>query len=164
MGNVLYEVSYKFEIGAFIPLFMVIMIPVIGLRNRNFADSLGAKIFLGVAWCFTLAVTVVVGIHQIRMYTTVTGAYRDGEYQTVEGYVENFHPMPPEGHDTEDFDIQGVSFSYSDYTVMTGYHNAKSKGGVITGDGQYLKIGYVQYNGENVIVYIEELPAPEGSS
>ncbi len=40
--------------------------------------------------------------------------------------------------------------------TVIGYHNAKSHGGVIKGDGQYLKIGYVYYGNENIIVYIEE--------
>ena len=55
-------------------------------------------------------------------------------------------------------------FSYSDYEIQQGYHNAKSHGGVISGDGQYLKIGYVQpypfSRNDNVIVYIEELSPP----
>ncbi len=42
--------------------------------------------------------------------------------------------------------------------TVIGYHNAKSHGGVIKGDGQYLKIGYVYYGNENIIVYIEEYP------
>ena len=41
---------------------------------------------------------------------------------------------------------------------MIGYHNTKSHGGVIRDNGQYLKIGYIQYNNENIIVYIEEFP------
>ena len=67
--------------------------------------------------------------------------------------------MPYGGHKQESFDINGVSFSYSDFSVQPGYHNAKSHGGVITGNGQHLKIGYVYYNSAegNVIVYIEKL-------
>lgn len=83
-------------------------------------------------------------------------AYKQGEYQIVEGYVENFVPMPYTGHSHESFEVNGVSFSYSDYSVQSGHHNAKSHGGVITGDGQHLKIGYIHYNETygNIIVYI----------
>jgi hypothetical protein len=101
---------------------------------------------------------------EISMYSKVVGAYERGDYQIVEGYVENFDPMPSNGHSKESFEINGVYFSYSDYEVRQGYHNAKSHGGVISGDGQYLKIGYVQpypfSRNDNVIVYIEELPLP----
>ena len=166
VGEVLYEVNYQFEPGIFIPLLMLLVIPFVPkLEKHRYGRTtpVGTKIFLSVIWCIVFAVTLLVGKHQFDMYKTVTEAYKSGKYQIVEGYVENFDPMPPEGHNTESFDIDGVHFFYSDYTVMTGYHNAKSKGGVITGDGQYLKIGYVHYGSSygNVIVYIEALPEPQ---
>ena len=37
------------------------------------------------------------------------------------------------------------------------FTDTKHHGGVIEGDGQHLKIGYVTYRGKNVIVYIEQL-------
>ena len=76
--------------------------------------------------------------------------------------IENFDPMPYGGHTNESFEINDVYFEYSDYNVTSGYRNTKSHGGVITGDGQYLKIGYVYYNSTygNIIVYIEELSPP----
>ena len=96
---------------------------------------------------------------QIGMYQATVVKYQNGEYEIAEGYVENFHPMPWGGHDQESFQLDGVEFSYSDYTVQFGYHNARSHGGVITGDGQHLRIGYTNYGWlGNVIVYIEELP------
>ena len=74
--------------------------------------------------------------------------------------VENFDPMPYEGHANETFEINGVKFSYSDYIVHPGYNNTKSHGGVIKENGQHLKIGYVYLNETygNIIVYIEQLP------
>lgn len=79
----------------------------------------------------------------------------------VEGYVENYHPMPYEGHDTEHFEIEGFYFEYSDYTIMNGYNISASHGGVVTHNGQYLKIKYVteEYDGEdnNIILYISEI-------
>ena len=65
------------------------------------------------------------------------------EIYVVEGYVENYHPMPYEGHDTEHFEIDGVYFEYSDYTIMNGYNISASHGGVVTNNGQYLKIKYI---------------------
>ena len=96
------------------------------------------------------------------MYFKTVGAYQRGQYEVVEGYVENFDPMPYGGHTRESFEINDVYFEYSDYNVTSGYRNTKSHGGVITGDGQYLKIGYVYYNSTygNIIVYIEELSPP----
>ena len=165
MGKVLYEVRYEFDFHAFIPIIMLIGIPLILIMWKKGGETVskGMKVFFGVIWSIVLVVAVLSGKDHIDMYNAIIGGYKSGNYQIVEGYVENFHPMPSEGHDSESFDINGVHFSYSDYSIMFGYHNAKSKGGVITGDGQYLKIGYIHYDTKydtygNVIVYIEELP------
>ena len=85
-------------------------------------------------------------------------ALENGQYETVEGYVEKFHAMPPEGHDSEHFVIDGVYFQYTAFEERNGYHRPACQGGVITNDGQYLKIGYVtNKKGENVILSIEAL-------
>ncbi len=79
----------------------------------------------------------------------------------VEGSVEKFHAMPYEGHDTESFEINGVYFEYSDYMMQNGYHKSASHGGVITQNGQYLKVKYIaeeiEGEKENVILYIAEI-------
>lgn len=158
MGTVLYEVGFQFETAHVIPLVVLVAFVVI-LKNKWQEIPIVLKVLFSAAACFLFLVCILVYKFHWDMYTTVTDAYENGDYQTVEGYVENFHPMPPEGHDTESFDIDGVHFSYSDARVITGYHNAKVNGGVITGDGQHLKIGYIYYNESygNIIVYIEEI-------
>lgn len=97
---------------------------------------------------------------KIGEYHATIGAFEKGEYEIVEGYVEDFHPMAYTGHgDYETFRINDVTFSYSDYDIHFGYNTSGSHGGVITGNGQHLKIGYTTYGSHgNIIVYIEELP------
>lgn len=94
-------------------------------------------------------------------YKSYQETLKTDEIYVVEGYVENYHPMPYEGHDTEHFEIDGVYFEYSDYTIMNGYNISASHGGVVTHNGQYLKIKYVteEYDGEdnNIILYISEI-------
>ena len=163
MGTVLYELSFRLESAMLIPLIMLIMIPLVPWLNRRRygqRTGLGTRIFLGIIWCFVLAIAILVGSHQWKLHRTVQDAYSSGNYQTVEGYVENFDPMPAEGHKQESFDVSGVHFSYSDYVIQPGYRNARAKGGVISGNGQHLRIGYLWYNEAcgNIIVYIEELP------
>ena len=164
MNHVLYEVSSKYELLFFIPYIVMFLIAIFLLirykldDNENLQNNIIFKRFIGGFVC--LAVFSIFGLlGQIHMYNKIVKAYEQGNYQTVEGYVENFDPMPHEGHKHESFDINGVSFSYSDFAIQPGYHNAKSHGGVITGNGQHLKIGYVYYNSAegNIIVYIEKL-------
>ena len=89
-------------------------------------------------------------------------AYKQGNYKSVEGYVENFVPASSGGEDQEDmeeesFDIKGVHFSYGDKFIKKfGYHRPSTQGGYIKKDGQYLKIGYISTEKGYVIVKIQE--------
>jgi hypothetical protein len=47
----------------------------------------------------------------------------------VEGVIEQFHPMPKSGHDTERFIVDGVEFAYSDYFSTPAFNNTRSHGG-----------------------------------
>lgn len=64
-------------------------------------------------------------------------------FSTVEGYVEEFNPMPKEGHQNETFVVKGVKFEYSDYEPSCGFNNSKSHGGPID-QGKYVKINYFE--------------------
>ena len=162
MGTVLYECAWEYNRHAFIPLFMVIGGIIMLFRGRPKGFEL---VFVAIFITVSAAISALMVAEQVDQYNKIVVAYQQGDYLIVEGYVENFHPMPKEGHDTEEFDLNGVHFEYSDFTVQQGYHNALSRGGVITGDGQHLRIGYIVMESatgnqmlENVIVYIEELP------
>lgn len=72
--------------------------------------------------------------------------------EVVEGTVENFHPMPYEGHTQESFTIKGVEFSYSDFTLNPGFNQTKSHGGPIDA-GMNLRIWHIG----NEILKIEEI-------
>ncbi|MBQ8416155.1 MAG: hypothetical protein IJX13_04570 [Clostridia bacterium] len=91
-------------------------------------------------------------------------ALENDSVYSVEGYVQNFHPMPNEGHDVEHFEISGIYFEYTDYEIMNGYNTTASHGGVITQNGQYLKIKYIKNeydNDRNIILYIAEVEPAE---
>ena len=162
MGKILYECHFEFHFMMLLPFIMLICsvyFPIIlkkecTQKNYNLDYKIIKKIFA----CITIIMIIVV-IYEIcfftSMYKETIVAYQNGDYQIAEGYVEKFDPMPYSGHSRECFEINNVKFEYSDYTLTIGYHNAKSHGGVIKGDGQHLKIGYVRYGSghRNVIVY-----------
>lgn len=94
-------------------------------------------------------------------HNTITERIASDDVYVVEGYVEDFHPMSAGGHDMEHFEINGVYFEYSNFTISNTYNQTLSHGGVITHNGQYLLIKYLTYedtNGDmkNHIVYIAE--------
>ena len=81
-------------------------------------------------------------------------ALKAGKVQVAEGVVENFHPMPASGHDTERFTVAGQRFAYSDYEETGGFNNTSSHGGAIKA-GLPVRITYVQSSYGNVIVKLE---------
>jgi hypothetical protein len=69
-------------------------------------------------------------------------ALRNRSYQVVEGRVTNFSPLPVSGHGVESFDVDGVSFSYSDYIITSGFNHTAANGGPIR-PGLYVRVTYV---------------------
>lgn len=107
-------------------------------------------------WSSFVAVFCVITIFAVANgYYNIVVPYQKGDYKVIEGKVENYNPMPYEGHKLESFEVNGIQFEYSDFTVSFGYHHAASHGGVISKNGMNVKIGYVEYNHKNEIVQIE---------
>ena len=172
MEKILYE--YCFNITEFFENFIPLIIGVVFLCNsivmiKSKSTEKGWGRFVS---CLLKIIGFVVGPLGIGLFLLLTiGMFTDhAEYkemlanddvQVVEGYVEDFYPMPYEGHDTEHFEINGIYFEYSDYIAMSGYHTSASHGGVITENGQHLKIKYIteEFGEEtqNIILYIAEM-------
>lgn len=164
MERVLYELHINYMDGLFllIPLVLSVGFFCVGRQMKNntvnqpWKHRLGGLVFqitslvLLVGFLFTMG-------SSILLYAACRRLWERGEVSEVTGYVENYHPMPVTGHDMEAFEIDGVSFSYSNFVLQTGYHCAASWGGVITHDGQHLKIQYIEAEGEKIIVSIAEL-------
>ena len=161
-SHVLYEAGFSFDYFWLILLILPIGIAFVTFRQFRKAKQTGKtsdKLGLGMGVFALLVVLVVIGIvvpDQIKLYDATVGAYKRGEYEIVEGYVDHFDTDPKRW---EDFTVGTVHFSYGDQEMRFGYHNIGQKGGVIAGDGQHLKIGYTNYGRlGNLIVFIEELP------
>ena len=163
-SRVLYETSFSFQPVWLIILALLVILPFAAIkcvktvRQEKSFFNITRLVLSIIGTVVILIVTAIVLPDQIKLYNHTVGAFKRGDYYTVEGFVENFHPMPKEGHDSESFSINGIQSKYG-YTISFGYHTIKSDGGVITGNGQHLRIGYTCYNWlGNVIVYIEEIP------
>ena len=164
MDNILYEVPTTFEIDYLDFGFNIILLAFVATIfvkcwDKKYKDTPYEviKVLSAFAFCFLLVFNGLSIASSIDRYKNIGKQYGMGNYEIVEGVVENFVPMPYEGNGYESFEINGVEFSYSDYVINGGYNNARSHFGVIEGNGQQLKIGYIYYNEENIIVYIEQL-------
>lgn len=88
-------------------------------------------------------------------------AYRDfraGRVEVVEGRVDDFHAMPPEGGEYESFRVQDVKFHYSDFESNPGFNRTASHGGPIR-QGLPVRVTYIRNSDTdpegNVIVKLE---------
>jgi hypothetical protein len=75
-------------------------------------------------------------------YTRLQNAYRKGAFSIVQGEVENFHPMPPQGHSAECFSVKEERFCYGDAIISAGFNNDSAHGGPIRA-GLPVRIAYV---------------------
>ena len=162
MNKVLYEVTFEWHSLYYSAGIVFVVALIFFLYHRKKRFELDTK--MQVAWFFSgliaagaLIAQIIMSISAIAEYQQVVVAYEEGRYQTIVGEIEKFTTTTPEGKGYETFEIDGVYFSYSDHIIHQGYRNSKTFGGVIKGDGQQLKIGYIKKNGENIIVYIEEI-------
>jgi hypothetical protein len=89
------------------------------------------------------------GLCALWSIQTFTGTYSDyielrnallhGKTVVIEGKVENFIPMPHEGHSMESFTVAGHKFEYSDYRITPGFNKTSSHGGPLR-SGIYVRI------------------------
>jgi hypothetical protein len=138
----------------FLPVFVFILVIVFTLyidgkqRNRKFAIAP----FIVFMFLSAVFVTGYFTLYSNTDLIKLKAAYINKSYETVEGVVKSFDPMPYGGHKDEAFDVNGVKFSYSDYGSTVGYRQAfrrtRSHGGPIYA-GAYVKIYYIHDEGFN---------------
>lgn len=165
MEQALYELHINYIDGLFllIPLALSVGFFLVGRQMKNTYQPWKRRLVFQIIALVMLVMFLFVTGSSILLYTACRRLWKSGEVSEVTGYVENYHPMPASGHDMESFEINGVSFSYSNFVLQTGYHCAASWGGVITHNGQHLKIQYIPVENENLIVYIAEVAEQTGA-
>lgn len=137
-----------------------------GVKKGRVVPPKSMKLVSRVSLFLSLLAGLLIALSALAIFTeyrTVSQAYHRGAYQIVQGQVNHFHPADPHNpiqkEKAECFTINQVKFSYSGSAMTTGYNTPRALGGVITGNGQRLKIGYVTLqDGQNRIVSIEALP------
>jgi hypothetical protein len=122
----------------------------LGINKRKYGMVFGI-IFAS----FAGLISIVLVPAMFGEYFKTKSVYDNKQYQTTEGVVENYHPMPASGHDSERFTVNGIEFEFSDFDVSDyGYNNAASLGGAIK-EGLKVRIGYFDNGHKNVILKLE---------
>ena len=159
-----YRFFFVLGIAAFLLLFGINLVLLMIKDKRkgllNIYEAIGVSLLLFVI--VTLIGVLIYGWFfmnrtEQELYDATVVAYQNGNYETVEGVIENFHAMPPTRHDSDSFDVNGVHFRIESSAQPYWYAIQQVDGGVFTGNGQYVRIGYVQYRSMIYIVKIEVL-------
>lgn len=131
---------------------------IIGIAFIKFGDRLGvSKDVKWVGWFFVIfgsGTTLAVLSLTYSTYREYLNVYRTGQYSVAEGVVEDFHPMPYEGHQSECFRVDKAKFCYSDYEVSPGFNQSASHGGPIRA-GLPVRIAYYQDGLQESILRLE---------
>lgn len=103
---------------------------------------------------FALLIFLVIAGTRFRDYSEVKNVFDQKLYNVIEGRVQEYHPMPAGGHDTERFRVGNLYFTMSDFDYgIMGYNHAASHGGVIRSN-LYVRIWYPTY-GRIAILHLE---------
>ena len=125
----------------------------------------GARVILTIWFILFLFISTTWVYADNENYEMIVGTYKNGDFSVVEGIVDNYKENcdADQAHnDDEFFEVENVEFSYRE-PDRWGYHTIRKNGGVITGNGQHLKLSYVYVEGSsayeegrNVILRIDE--------
>lgn len=128
-------------------------VPIIGnllaTRNLRKEQAILAFIFTIILFCVFLFMTV-------KNTFYIYHNYNNNNYDIVVGEVTKFNAGGSATNKVESFYIEDIKFEYSK-SDSYGYHKTKNDGGVIIGDGQKLRIGYIKSKTQNIIVSIEQI-------
>ncbi len=110
------------------------------------------KVPIGILIIFSFLCTMIVWISSASSYLDAKKILKKATFTEVSGVVENFDPMPYEGHKNESFSVKGIRFEYSDFEIGFGFNQSKSHGGPID-EGKYVRIQY--YKGRILRLWVK---------
>ncbi len=111
-------------------------------------------VILTIALVFSFFWTLISFFITYAEYAHFRDVVLEDSCEMVEGKVENFNPMPWDGHQNETFRVQDVEFAYSDFDATNAFNNTKSHGGPIKA-GLHVRICYTPTDTVNRILRLE---------
>jgi hypothetical protein len=142
--DVTHDGSRAWAFPAFGLVFVAIGVGVVVYERRTRAEPSKRSRALG-AWALLVFATLwtsLSGVASYREYRTLLDAVENGTVKHVEGTVDDFVPMPANGHGVEHFAVNGKRFEYSDNVLTFGFNRTSAKGGPMRA-GLQVRIGYV---------------------
>lgn len=154
--RIIYEASTEcyIPIGASIFLFIEIAwitISVVKWKKEVLSTKL-LLLFLMMFFCFLLLCNL---YEYVDVRLNITEKYKFGIVEVVEGEIYDYESVNKNERGMDHFFVDGVEFSLSSFT---GYgYNIKQRDGGILKNGIYVRIYYIPYKYENVMMKLELL-------
>ncbi len=146
-----YELKYNFletgnSFGNEAPIITLIaifaLIFTLTQKKGNYKPKvifLSIWVFLSILW------TSYVFMNLNNTYKSIENKFKNGNYKTVIGEVINYKGDNPKiKADGESFFVDSVFFAYTPGNSIDAYHLPCSYGGFICGNGQKVKIDYIE--------------------
>ena len=151
--------NYWFLLIGLIPL-VILIFGILTIFKPAILGEDTSIIFRRIISIITIIISLYANIYFIYgiiyNYNQTVKAYLNNDYLIIEGNIQDFIPGNDFKHESESFSINGVYFEYSPAIANFGYKKYGSEGGVLKGNGQYVRLGYVTNSvGVNIIVLIE---------
>ena len=126
---------------------------------KRFSFHRQINLFFG--WIFGLVSSIIFLVFLVKIPSILNeerelkSMIENKTYSKVEGKIEDFKPARKSPNHFESFSVKGVHFRYSDYVIIDGFHKTSNSNGPIKGNGQMVRIGYTNIDGQNVILKLE---------
>ena len=140
--NMLYEFGFQIHLSDIFKV-LIFILPVCMFLFSSRFEKVIRLIIIALACFVSVFVLIVFYIQPICSYCEIKQNIARGDVYTVEGEVSDFETPEDSfgGHNSESFTINNVEFSYYG-TENYGYSRFLCNGGVVTGNGQKLRITY----------------------
>ena len=168
MENILYEARQSYGINPSFVFLCVFCGFIIFIAATELKDLKPKECIAG--FCFLIfLITFMLFVFGCAVYTMIDGRdmvydeYKKGNYFTVEGEIVNYDTSVDIAGETQydSFEVSGVVFFAPGGTTQWGYPFTQSDGSPLK-NGIKVKIRYVPYKYENVIMYLELLESKTG--
>ncbi len=158
MDNVIYEAKPFYGVNPVFTVFCVITALLVLLLIVFWK-----KVDTGVHWFISLIIAFMLFVIFSQMFVffeakcKVYEEYKKGNYFVVEGRIKGYVPAE-EGQPNlpDQFNVNGVAFQVPGFVSIWGYPLKNTDGGVLK-EGTPVRIYYIPYKFENVIMKLEIL-------
>ena len=168
MENILYEAKESYGIDPYFIVLCIICGFIIFIAATELKELKPKESIFG--FCFLIfLIAMMLFIVGSVVYTMIDGRdkvydeYEKGNYLTVEGEIVNYDTSVDIAGETQydSFEVSGLVFFAPGGTTQWGYPFTQSDGSPLK-NGIKVKIRYVPYKYENVIMYLELLESKTG--